>query len=99
MPPPLDIGLGVGLSVAAGMRPFLPALLAGALGAAGALGVGFSHSSYHFLQDGWWLVAVAAAFLLAWLVQFRIGAERFEGGPLARAVAGLGIGTGAVLFA
>lgn len=94
-----DIGLGVGLSAAAGMRPFLPALLAGVLGAAGALGVGFAHSSYRFLQDGWWLVAVAAALLIAWLVQLRIGAQRFQNGPPAGAVAGLGVGTGAVLFA
>ena len=35
------IGLGVGLAAACGLRPFLPALLAGALGSADALGVDF----------------------------------------------------------
>ncbi|MFI5010503.1 MAG: hypothetical protein ACHQDY_09540 [Solirubrobacterales bacterium] len=93
------IGLGLGFALAAGLRPFLPALLAGALGSAGALGVGFSHGEYGFLQSGWWLVAMAAALLLAWVLQLRMGAERFEAGPLGAAVAGLGVGVGALLFA
>jgi hypothetical protein len=93
------IGLGLGLALAAGLRPFLPALLAGALASAGALGVGFSHSDFSFLQEGWWLVAIAAMLLGAYLLQFRLGAERFEAGPLGAAVAGLGIGVGALLFA
>ncbi len=93
------IGLGLGLGLAAGLRPFLPALLAGALASAGALGVGFSHGAYSFLQSGWWLVVMAAALLVAYLLQLRIGAERFEAGPLGAAVAGLGVGVGALLFA
>lgn len=93
------IGLGIGLALAAGLRPFLPALLAGALGSAGALGVGFAHGEYGFLQSGWWLVTLAAALLIAYLLQLRVGAERFEAGPLGAAVAGLGVGIGALLFA
>lgn len=93
------IGLGLGFALAAGLRPFLPALLAGALGSAGALGVGFSHSDFAFLQEGWWLVAMAALLLVAWLLQLRFGAERFEAGPLGAMIAGLGIGVGALLFA
>jgi hypothetical protein len=93
------IGLGLGLALAAGLRPFLPALLAGALASAGALGVGFSHSDFSFLQAGWWLVATAAMLLGAYLLQSRLGAERFEAGPLGAAVAGLGVGVGALLFA
>jgi hypothetical protein len=93
------IGLGLGLALATGLRPFLPALLAGALGSAGALGVGFSHSDYSFLQDTWWLLAVTIALLAAYAAQLRLGAVRFEGGPLGAAVAGLGIGVGALLFA
>jgi hypothetical protein len=34
------IGLGAGLAAACGLRPFLPLLVAGALGSAEALGVG-----------------------------------------------------------
>jgi hypothetical protein len=93
------IGLGLGLALAAGVRPFLPALLAGGLASGGLLGVGFSHSGYSFLQSGWWLVAMAAALLLAYTLQLRVGAERFEGGPLGAALAGLGVGIGALLLA
>jgi hypothetical protein len=94
------IGLGLGLGVAAGLRPFLPALLAGAFASSGVLGVGFAHSGgYAFLQSGWWLLTVTAAFVLAWTLQLRLGSERFEAGPPAAAIAGLGIGVGALLFA
>jgi Domain of unknown function (DUF4126) len=93
------IGLGIGFGVAAGLRPFLPALLAGALGSAGALGVGFAHGRYHFLQSAWWLLAVTVALAISYALQLRIGVERFEVGPFAAAVAGIGIGVGALLFA
>jgi hypothetical protein len=93
------IGLGLGLGAAAGVRPFLPALLAGALASDGALGLSFAHSGYEFLQSGWWLLAVAAVFTAGWGLQLRLGAARFEAGPLGAAFAGLGIGVGALLFA
>lgn len=93
------IGLGLGLALAAGLRPFLPALLAGVLGSGGVLGVGFSHGDYAFLQDGWWLVACAAVLLAVYALQLRVGAERFEAGPLGAAVAGLAVGVAALLFA
>lgn len=93
------IGLGLGLAIAAGVRPFLPVLLAGALASTGVLGVAFARGDYRFLQSGWWLAAVAAALVLAYLVQFLLGSERFEAGVGAAALAGLGIGAGALLFA
>jgi hypothetical protein len=93
------IGLGLGLALAAGLRPFLPALLAGALASSGALGVSFAHGGYEFLQAGWWLLAVTAAFVAAWGLQLLMGATRVESSPLGAALAGLGIGVGAVLFA
>jgi Domain of unknown function (DUF4126) len=93
------IGLGLGLGVAAGLRPFLPALLAGALGSEDALGVDFAHSGYSFLQSNWWLAAMGAALVVAWVVQLRVGAERFEAGPPGAAIAGVGIAVGALLFA
>jgi hypothetical protein len=93
------VGLGLGLALAAGLRPFLPALLAGALASSGALGVGFAHISFDFLQSGWWLLAVTVVFVAAWALQLLLGAERFYAGPLGAAVAGIGIGVGALLFA
>jgi hypothetical protein len=93
------IGLGLGLALAAGVRPFLPALLAGALASSGVLGVSFARGAYTFLYSDWWLAAVAAALALAYLLQLRLGAERFEAGRPAAALAGIGVGIGALLFA
>ncbi len=102
------IGLGVGLAAACGVRPFLPVLLAGALGSAGALGVSFPAGHFHFLQSDWWLLLVALALVLAYAAQLLLGlaptidpagpgARRAD--PLAATIAGLAYGTGALLFA
>jgi hypothetical protein len=93
------IGLGLGLALAAGLRPFLPALLAGALAASGSLGVSFAHSGYEFLQADWWLLALTATFVVVWALQLRLGVVRLEAGPLGAALAGIGVGVGALLFA
>jgi hypothetical protein len=100
------IGLGAGLAVACGLRPFLPVLLAGALGSSGALGVHFTRDPFHFLQAGWWLLVVALALVVSYALQLLLGqaALPVEGEsptpqPLAATIAGLGYGAGAVLFA
>jgi hypothetical protein len=101
------IGLGTGLALACGLRPFLPALLAGVLGSAGALGVAFTHAPFRFLQSGWWLLAVALALALAYVLQLRLGlaptldsgAERSPANPLAVALTLIGCVMGALLFA
>jgi hypothetical protein len=92
------IGLGVGLAAACGLRPYLPALLAGALGSAGALGVTFVHSNYHFLQSGWWLLVVVVVLAGAYLLQLRLDAERFEA-VAGGAISAHAIAVGALLFA
>jgi hypothetical protein len=74
------IGLGAGLAAACGLRPFLPLLLAGALGSAGTLGVRFSHGAFHFLAQGWWLATVAAVLAVSYLLQLRLGARAGERG-------------------
>ncbi len=91
------IGLGLGLALACGLRPYLPTLLAGALGSAGALGVGFTHH-FHFLQAGWWLIAVALVFVNSYLLQLRLGQERFQA-VVAPAIAAQAVAAGALLFA
>jgi hypothetical protein len=100
------IGLGAGLAGACGLRPFLPLLLAGALGSSNALGVSFEHGSFHFLQQDWWLLVVALAMALAYALQLLLGLaptldSRSESAaaPLASAITGLAYGAGAVLFA
>jgi hypothetical protein len=103
------IGLGLGLAAACGVRPFLPVLLAGALGSAGGLGVTFAHGRFTFLQSTWWLVAAAVGLLLAYALQLRLelapipdsGGERSmrRADPLAAALSGIAYGTGALVFA
>ncbi len=101
------IGLGLGLALAAGLRPFLPALLAGALASAGALGVSFAHGPTAFLQSR----VVAARRVRRARARLRLqlaarlapivdpGDRRQRPAPFAAALAGLGLGTGALLFA
>jgi hypothetical protein len=93
-----DIGLGLGLGAACGLRPYLPALLAGALGTGDALEVRFAHSHFDFLQAGWWLIVLAAVLALSYLLQLRMRAERFDAvwGPVVSAHA---VALGALLFA
>jgi hypothetical protein len=102
------IGLGLGLALAAGVRPFLPVLLAGALSSAKALGVSFGPGGYHFLQSAWWLLAVALALALAYALQLLLalapifdpaGARTRRVDPLAASLTGIGYGAGALLFA
>jgi hypothetical protein len=93
------IGLGLGLALACGLRPYLPALLAAALGSAAALGVGFgSKGHFHFLQAGWWLIAVALVFVNSYLLQLRLGQERFQA-VVQPAIAAQAVAVGALLFA
>ena len=101
------IGLGAGLAAACGLRPFMPLLLAGALGSAGALGVSFGDGRFHFLQADWWLLLVAVAFALSYALQLLVGLNpvmdprrRLRANDVfASVLAGLALGAGALLFA
>jgi hypothetical protein len=97
------IGLGLGLAGACGLRPYLPALLAGALGSSGALGVRFAHGRFHFLAESWWLLVVAAVlvafYLLALLAAFRSSDSERSAAVLSGAVTAQAIAVGALLFA
>jgi hypothetical protein len=93
----LVICQGIGLATAAGIRPFLPAMLAGALASAEA-GLDFDVTEFAFLQDPAWLIVVVAALAAT------VGYERrrpgaFDTGTLAACLAGASIGVGALLFA
>jgi hypothetical protein len=90
----LDILQGMGVSAAAGLRPFLPTLLVGGLASANA-GVDFDHTAFAFLEAPWFLLVVAVALVLATLLRTRI--EATAAGEAA--LSGIGLGLGALLFA
>jgi hypothetical protein len=85
----LHICTGLGLALAAGIRPFTPVLAAGGLARARAT-FGFSGTHYAFLQSGWFLLAVAACFLACAVV--RASAVR-------ELVGSAGVALGGILFA
>ena len=87
----LDYLQAFGLGLAVGVRPFLAVLVAGALATANA-GVDFDGTAFSFLEQPWWLVAMAAALLLSFLARARL-----ESPPWPAAIAGLSIGLGGVL--
>ena len=85
----LHICTGLGLALAAGIRPFMPALAAGALARSHVL-MDFRGTHYAFLQSGWFLLAAAALF----------GVFVFVRAPAARElVASIGVALGGLLFA
>jgi hypothetical protein len=110
----MDIGQGAGLSGASGVRPFLPALLAGAL-ARGNTGLDFSGTSFSFLESTWFLLVVFALAVVAYArerarkqqpasrpgeAKARIGAgRRTLPDPFDAALLVLGLVLGALLFA
>lgn len=106
---PFYIGLGLGLALAAGLRPFLPLLLAGALASAGGLGITFGPTghTFHFLQTSWWLLIVVIALVLSYALQlvFQLAPtidpqdRQRRNDPLAASLSGLSFGAGALLFA
>lgn len=90
----LDICLGLGLAQAAGLRPFLPAVVAGGL-AAGDLLIDFEGTDFAFLEDPLWLLLMAALGAGALILRNEIATR-----PLLGAIThGLGMGIGALLFA
>lgn len=89
----LDILQGMGVSAAAGLRPFLPTLLVGAL-AADDLGVDFDGTDFAFLESAWFLLAVTVALVVTTLLRSRLETAAGEA-----AMSGVGLGLGALLFA
>ncbi len=89
----LDILQGLGLASATGLRPFLPALLAGAL-AAGDVGLDFDGTSFAFLESPVWLLILAVALVATLFVR-----KALETPPGENALAVLGVALGALLCA
>jgi hypothetical protein len=89
----LDICQGLGLGAAAGIRPFLPAVVAGVYAQAN-WGVDFDGTSYAFLESPVWIACVVVLMVLTFVLR-REGGD----GPTDAAIGGVGIGIGALLFA
>jgi hypothetical protein len=90
----IDILQGAGLAEAVGIRPFLPALVAGAFATAD-IGIDYDHTPFSFLEAPGWLLALLVAVIVVAIAERRGVPE----GPLESALSGLGIGLGALLFA
>jgi hypothetical protein len=94
----LDILQGAGLAGAAGLRPFLPAILAGGL-ARGDIGLDFDGTAFAFLESPVFLIVVAVLGAATIAYERRVGGEKLEAGPLGVALAGVALGLGALLCA
>ncbi len=93
-----DIFQGIGIAAAVGIRPFLPALVAGGF-AAGNVEIHFSHTDYSFLQGGPFLLALAALAVVLALAERRLSARRVEAGPGALLLGATSVVLGALFFA
>lgn len=101
----LDIGQGAGLAGAAGVRPYLPPLLAGAL-ARSDTGIDFSGTDFSFLESPAFLVAVLALAVISYGAERSLANDSGQGGPaagrrrrVALALGLVGVALGALLFA
>ena len=65
-----DILTGAGLAAAAGIRPFLPGLAAGALASADFL-IDFDGTDLAFLEAPGWLLGIVVALIVVVLLQRR----------------------------
>lgn len=93
-----DILTGIGLALAAGIRPFLPGLAAGAFAAAN-LTIDFDRTDLSFLEAPGWLLALVVVLIAIVVAQRAYGPERTETGPVGMLLVGVSAGIGAVLFA
>jgi hypothetical protein len=69
-----DIFQGMGIGAAVGIRPFLPALVTGALASAD-VEIHFNGTHYSFLQSAPFLLAMAVAAIVLALIERHLGRE------------------------
>jgi hypothetical protein len=92
-----DIFQGIGVAAAVGIRPFLPALVVGAL-AAGDVQINFDHGGFSFLENAPFLLIMVVGSVLLSLVERRMAGKNLERGPVAMAIAACALVIGALLF-
>jgi len=93
----IDYSTGAGLASSTGVRPYLPALLAGGL-ARSDVGIDFDGTDFHFLESTWFLAALVAVAIVAFLLER--SRTPAEGRGLVEFLSGvMGLLLGALLFA
>jgi hypothetical protein len=89
----IDILQGMGLASAAGLRPFLPTLVAGGFASAD-IGVDYDGTAFAFLESPIFLLAVAIVMVITFIVRAQLDT------PVGNAaLQGIAIGLGGLLFA
>jgi hypothetical protein len=93
-----DIFQGIGIAAAVGIRPFLPAIAVGALGAADVQ-INFSHTSYSFLEQGPFLLVMVIGVVLLGVTERRATRELLQGRLVVLTLAAISLIIGALMFA
>jgi uncharacterized membrane protein len=93
-----DIFQGLGVAAAVGIRPFLPALAVGALGA-GDVEMHLQHTHFAFVRSVPFLIAMVAGAIICSVLERQLGPEKIKERPFVLGLATIGIVLGAVLFA
>jgi uncharacterized membrane protein YgdD (TMEM256/DUF423 family) len=93
-----DIFQGIGIAAAVGVRPFLPAIAVGALGAADAQ-IDFSHTSYSFLEQGPFLLVMFIGVVLLGVTERQASRQLLQGRLVVYALAAVSLIIGALFFA
>ena len=92
-----DIFQGIGVAAAVGIRPFLPALVAGAL-AAGDVELSFKHTDFSFLQKPVFLLIMVLGVVLLALLERRVSGRTEEPRWLTYGLAVVSLALGALFF-
>ena len=93
----LDIGTGAGLASSEGVRPYLPALVAGGL-ARGDIGIDFDGTDFRFLESTAFLATVVVVGVAVFLLERSVPNSPGRG-PFELLAGVIGVVLGALLFA
>ena len=93
----LDIGTGAGLASSAGVRPYLPPLVAGGL-ARGDIAIDFDGTDFRFLESTAFLAAVVVVGVVVFLLERSVPNSPGRG-PFELLAGVIGVVLGALLFA
>jgi hypothetical protein len=93
-----DIFQGLGVAAAVGIRPFLPALAVGALGA-GDVEMHLKHTHFAFVASVPFLIGMVVGVAVCALLERSLGPERSSERPYSLITPVFGLALGALLFA